>query len=299
MSNATRSNDPLVERLSAEEGPDRAFYALGTLLDAQDFLDEQTYHRGRLARALAYLFGAGTAAGLRIGFQAGPRGDAPDPSRDELVVEPGLAIDPFGRLIELPRRACIRLERWIDYHRHADRVAVLRAAVRSGSAVTWLFLRFLPCERGKTPVIAQGPFDATGAVAPSRVRDGYELRLFLEGASDTPPFPRDTTDPLLPALHAELAGASGSPARLAALRDQILDGWGRPADRKDDPGWILLGRVDIPVVVSADDVKYAVLAQPAGAPLLHNHLRPFVYGAWALALSLSLPLPAPVSDPSP
>ena len=36
---------------------DRVFYATGAMLDATDFTDEQAYHRGRLARALAYCTG--------------------------------------------------------------------------------------------------------------------------------------------------------------------------------------------------------------------------------------------------
>ena len=54
--------DPLYARPAAE----RPSYATGILLDAQDFTDEQTYHRGRLARALASLTGGGTLAGLRV-----------------------------------------------------------------------------------------------------------------------------------------------------------------------------------------------------------------------------------------
>jgi hypothetical protein len=34
--------------------PQRPFYTTGMLLDAQDFSDEQTYHRGRLAQAIAF-----------------------------------------------------------------------------------------------------------------------------------------------------------------------------------------------------------------------------------------------------
>ena len=297
MSNATQTKDPLVERLTAEEGPDRTFYALGTLLDAQDFQDEQTYHRGRLARALACLFGAGTAAGLKIGFKGGKRVPLPQTDLDEIFVEPGLAIDSFGRQIELPRRACIRLQRWLDYHRDPERVAVLRGAVHEGKAIAWLFVRFLPCERGKTPVIAAGPFDATNAVASSRVRDGYELRLFLEGASDLPLFRRAEGKPLEPASRDAL-GAPG-PARLRALQDQILDGWGRPLDHKDEPGWVLLGRVDVPVIVTAEDVAYGVKTLPGDEPTLNNHLRPFVYGAWALALQADLPLAARAPATSP
>jgi hypothetical protein len=54
--------DPLDATLS----PDRVFYAVGALLGVQDFTDEQTYHRGRLARALSFLSGYGTLTGLKV-----------------------------------------------------------------------------------------------------------------------------------------------------------------------------------------------------------------------------------------
>jgi hypothetical protein len=292
MSDPSKTRDPLIGRLSAEEGPDRVHYALGTLLDAADFQDEQLYHRGRLARALATLFGAGTVAGLKAGFKEGRgAGDARDLELDELVIAPGLAVDPFGRLIEVPRPACIRLKRWLDHYRHEDRIGLLLGALHQGRAVAWLFARFVACERGKTPVIAQGPFDATNAVAPSRIRDGYELRLFLEGASDLPAFarapdPADPTAPHLPAERPAPAGAAGSSDRLRALQDAILEGWGRPADQKDDPGWVLLARADVPVKA---DHTY-----DGAAPVLDNHLRPFAYPAWVLAWNAGLELPSPV-----
>src|SRR4051812_40120577 len=98
-------DDPLARGVM----PDRVFYATGVLLDAEDFLDEQTYHRGRLARALAYLDGSGTVAGLRV--EVRPASEDPD---EELVIHPGLAIDRIGRLIEVPSARCLRLRNWFD-----------------------------------------------------------------------------------------------------------------------------------------------------------------------------------------
>ncbi len=57
-------SDPAVDDvLLSADTRDRLCYALGVLLDASDFDAEQAYHRGRLARALVYLNGMGTAAG--------------------------------------------------------------------------------------------------------------------------------------------------------------------------------------------------------------------------------------------
>src|SRR5947207_14982771 len=92
--------------LEAMPPPERVNYATGVLLAAEDFRDEQTYHRARLARLLSALVGFGTLAGLRV---------TPPAANDaelELQVAPGLAIDRFGRLVEITEPYCIRIARW-------------------------------------------------------------------------------------------------------------------------------------------------------------------------------------------
>ena len=49
----------------------RPTYHDGMLLEADDFLHEQEYHRKRLANALLRLHGAGTVAGLRVHWKKG------------------------------------------------------------------------------------------------------------------------------------------------------------------------------------------------------------------------------------
>ena len=53
--------------------PERVNYATGVLLQAEDFRDEQTYHRGRLATALRHLVGFGTRRGPRRARARAPR----------------------------------------------------------------------------------------------------------------------------------------------------------------------------------------------------------------------------------
>jgi hypothetical protein len=105
----TTRPDPLAA--PSLEGPERLNYVQGTLLDADDFSDEQLYHRGRLARGLEYLFGPGTVAGLDIVWEG---------TTQEIAVTPGLALDPLGRLIEVPRRQCIRIREWFAAQRKED-----------------------------------------------------------------------------------------------------------------------------------------------------------------------------------
>ena len=72
-----------LERPGQLTPPDRVSYDEGVLLDALDFRAEQSYHRGRLARVLAYLFGTGTAAGLEVGLGEAARSPATRVPRGE------------------------------------------------------------------------------------------------------------------------------------------------------------------------------------------------------------------------
>lgn len=187
---SARDDDPIRQR--TREGPRRLAYADGVLLDAEDFGDEQQYHRGRLARALKYLAGFGTVAGLAVEH----REEVPDDHPEELRVAPGLAIDRVGRMIELPRPVCLRLGRWWDAMVDAPDGTpntAGRSALRQGwsAAPSWpfgapglpsgvvadVYLRFVTCERGRTPSFASGAVDAIDATAPSRLVDGYALSL--------------------------------------------------------------------------------------------------------------------------
>jgi hypothetical protein len=202
MSNITANrepHDPLIPKLDDQEGiqPDRLFYATGVLLDAQDFQTEQLYHRSRLAQMLRYLSGSGTVAGLKVEWKRRVEPGQTDPDEqpggvsypegreEEIRVQPGLAIDRLGRLIEVSRPHCIRLERWFQQNQAS--LTVYAEPPYSG-IVADVFLRFVVRERGLTPAVAAGPFDALDAVTPLRLRDGYELHLVprSEPAADLP-----------------------------------------------------------------------------------------------------------------
>ncbi len=226
-----RNSDPLDRRML----PERPHYATGTLLDSADFISEQTYHRGRLAQAVGFITGGGTLAGLRVGHQT-PTAERPE----EIRVDAGLAVDRVGRLIELPRSACLRLQRWWDQssateagrddlrraaYNDLDRFTSARATDEAGqgdapalparAVVADVFLRFVACEQGYTPSFANGPFDALDSVSPSRVRDAYELLLVPRPGLDDD-FSGLPTTPNLPANPA---------ARRNAIHDAILAGW--------------------------------------------------------------------------
>jgi hypothetical protein len=273
----------LADPLEAMPPPERVNYATGVLLAAEDFRDEQTYHRARLARVLAALAGFGTLAGLRV---------IPPEATDaelELRVAPGIAIDRFGRTVEIVQPYCIRVARWFaDLSTAALRAAVHRAPRVSVpvAVVADVFLAALSCARAKTPAFATGPFDALDAVVPARLAEAAELELVprAEGGPDPIPSPRN----FWPAPDAT------PEARLAA----VLDAWEvgtttTSADGSLDPlaehvvgqntSAVLLARVTIPVVLAAD-------AAPGVRPALDmtqrvsvdNSVRPFIHlpGKW-------------------
>lgn len=215
--------DPVLRNQS-----ERLHYATGELLGANDFRDEQTYHRRQLARALLFLNGSGTIAGLRVVARHRPAAD-PENHEVHLEVRPGLALDRAGRLIEVPRAACLRLHRWFNFFgtpfpgpgkdpHENERAALLAAwntawAKSAGIIPVDVFVEFHECDRGFTPAFASGPFDALDASQPSRIRDAYRLSLVIR----TEPNPPPAVDPW--------AGIRTAPDRVAAARQMSLEAW--------------------------------------------------------------------------
>jgi hypothetical protein len=295
------------DALDLQNLPDRVFYELGVMLDKDDFNAEQTYHRGRLARTLAFLHGAGTVAGLRVEVFPQPEGGgAPQPDVEEVRVHPGIAIDEVGRLIDVASLRCTRLAKWIaaqSADRKTDegqkRAARLVKAFHAGKLIVDVFVRFAACDRGKTPAFATGPFDALDAVQPSRVRDGFELQLV----------PREETSPPEPDPDAVWPALSGTlDERRASLREAIYAAWEklRPKDRNKDSTidpdpvvplwfdpygahhWLLLARLEIPAALATDENGAQVVQRDqTKVVVVRDELRPFVYTSGAVLRLLS------------
>ncbi|HWK90361.1 MAG TPA: hypothetical protein VNP72_10205, partial [Longimicrobium sp.] len=298
--------DPLVDR---ELRPDRLHYATGAMLDSEDFLAEQLYHRGRLARALLLLHGPGTVAGLRVRVETvTPEEKAPIAGTYRQPVEPyerirvlpGAAIDRMGRFVEVPASSCLRLARWLQnlpasdlstaLYRSADAAGPLASASPEGKdekgwgkwrgqyLLADLYLRFHACERGKTPAFATGPYDALDAVQPSRVRDGYELKLYPQAHPQLPEDPWTAVKGDARTVQERVLDG-GYPTDEA-----VWEGGSRNAPRRPehypaeaDPTAVLLARLFIPM---QEDGRVRDTAVPVR---VDNHLRPFAYPAPALA----------------
>jgi hypothetical protein len=295
ITSAEEIADPLAQK---PEPPDRLFYAIGILLDAEDFKAEQLYHRGRLSRTLAYLHGGGTVAGLKVEWkkplESGESEEFKSGREEEIVVHPGLAIDRLGRVIEVPVSSCIRLKRWYEKQPAAELVKAFHPAKAGDPAnvvVVDVFIRFFICERGKTPAFATGPFDALDAVQPSRMREFYKIELVARE--------HDNPDLLKSGL-TDLSALTPA-ARRAQLHKEILDGWREGTEEaqgqwkkngglaplsehesNQDPTSVFLARLKLPA-----DPPPAVGERPVREATeevsVDNESRRFVYTANSLA----------------
>src|SRR5438477_8609480 len=146
----------------AREARGRVFYATGVLLDAQHLDAEQLYDHRRLGRALSYLHGSGTLAGLEVTWEKATGGRS-----ERLVVKPGIALDRLGRIIEVPRDADLALDRWLDGQSDAHLIGAFKPSFQG--VVVDVFVRLVPGEP------SQG--------------DGYEVNLYLRQEPDPPPLP--------------------------------------------------------------------------------------------------------------
>jgi len=175
----------------------RVAYNNGILLDASDFQQEQTYHRSRLALAIAYAQGFGTIAGLKVQrFPIGsiPAGTTTPRTEEQLVVFPGVALDRTGRLIEIQSAQSLRLDAWFKYQIAQPGAAL--TPFRDGSGQRYfvgdLFLSFNECAQGLRPGFPEPTEDATDAVVASRTNDSFQLQLIVRDCNP------ETTLPSIP-----------------------------------------------------------------------------------------------------
>lgn len=271
--------DPLLK----QRDPDRLYYALGALLDKDDFTREQTYHRGRLSRGLAYLHGVGTAAGLEVTLED-------HDGEDVLMVSAGMALDRLGRIIEIPRAACLRVGKWFD-DQLADSLGhdQLVNSFRSGSGgnpdgvIVDVFIKFTVCERGKQPAFATGNFDALDAIAPSNLRDSYQLELVIR---------QEATLPVPDSGFPDLAGLNPLQIKQRVLQYKLQEAW------KESTAWTGPGKTLLlmPEHVESQDGTEVLLARliiPATNPplvrdtnvdiVIDNAIRQLVFSTTELA----------------
>lgn len=283
------------DALEQLKGADRVNYATGMLLGAEDFQAEQQYHRGRLARALAYTMGYGTLAGLEVDWAPAQEASGDTPARSErLMVAPGLAIDRLGRMIEVGGSRCLLFDRWYQ----ATSSEALRLAWHPAEAL-WtgspagvaadLFIRFVVCSGEKTPAFSDEAGASFDSIVDGRLSDGCDMGLILRQESKPalpqspwPDFASDATNlrnAIFSAWQEGTAYASGQ--ELEPLAEHVA-GQGR-AD-------LFLARLLIPA--DQGPIGGRPTRRLAEAVVVRNDLRPLVVTAGALARWLGIAVTA-------
>jgi hypothetical protein len=199
-------------------------YNFGMLLGVDDLETAQAYPRGKDRLHNAWLHREGVVWGFNVSFNV----------RNELVVDPGLALDAAGHELHLDRQACLDLGQW--YAANKDDKSFTFADVAGGGKEFSIHVvaKFKACLTRPVPAIAD-PCDGAGTdTAYSRVFETIEL-LLRPGLSQrgSPPYRRlrilfsleDDSDPKYQVVRDRRAAIQAMPvdhqpkAYLAALRD--------------------------------------------------------------------------------
>ncbi|MEJ2307785.1 MAG: hypothetical protein P8Z78_00550 [Gammaproteobacteria bacterium] len=153
----------------------------GMMLGIEAVRDEQAWNRRRLNRHQYWLHGAGTVVGLAVTLSHG----TPDPDRDvdqnmKLIVNPGIALDGFGREVVLHEPYCLDLRAWIESRRDEETLewqgSDTHVPVDGG---LWLdiTIRQRDCDHGLQPVIAHEVNATIDPVNTSRVAESVQLEI--------------------------------------------------------------------------------------------------------------------------
>src|SRR5205085_274255 len=96
----------------------RVNYQFGLILGVKEFLQEQKYFLEKDYLYNRGLHGYGTVSGLRVSAKELSAGSDTNQLNDvQITVEPGIAIDQWGRPVVVRTSQCARLRSWLDKHK--------------------------------------------------------------------------------------------------------------------------------------------------------------------------------------
>lgn len=147
----------------------RVNYQVGLVLGEDEFRQDQLYFRSRDHLATRALHGYGTVAGLAVSF---------DEASGELRVQPGLAVDPLGRLICVPVEYCAQLNAWLTKQLD-EALAELPGDVKAvpGPHDLYVVLCYAECATDEVPVPSESCLTAEDSRAASRLLESFELKI--------------------------------------------------------------------------------------------------------------------------
>jgi hypothetical protein len=199
-------------------------YNFGMLLGVDDLETAQAYPRGKIRVHNAWLHREGVVWGLNVSFNL----------RNELAVDPGLALDAAGHELHLDRQACLDLGQWYAANKEDHSFTFTDVAGGGKQFSVHVVAKFKACLTRPVPAIADPCEGAGSDTAYSRVFETVEL-LLRPGLSQpkSPPYTRlrilfdlvDDADPKYDEVRTRRAAIQAMPAveqpraYLASLRD--------------------------------------------------------------------------------
>ena len=225
----------------------RFFY--GQRLGALDFNDWVWYHAGKQRLHNLHAHGVGILCGLQA-----QRYDLPGQAATTVLkVTKGLALDFCGREVIVNVDQCIDMGAWFLQHRDDPEIQewLLTEELR-----LCIGLRYAECPSDPSPAPRDPCGCGEGGCEYSRVREGFDLRVFtpaqMAALADSPDggAPSTHVDDLLTAL-ADSSNAGGGDALAAAMR--CLGS--RPCKIPDSDGWLWLACFGVQLSGSLDSVE--------------------------------------------
>ena len=215
------------------------------------------------------------------------------PAQLEIEVTPGMAVDRVGRMIEVPRTVCIRIQPWLANQALANLNSFVTSG--SGNVLIDVFATYVACTRGVTPCFAtQDDYSATDAFSANRMLDSFAMQLVLRNDS-SPGLPKDPwqatgavpsgaiTPDIAKSLKLSILSANSGPASTPPFADS------GPTPPEIPPGFdassVFLARITIPATAGAS-------GEPPSFDLnsitIDNLSRLFLYPASLVARSIGL-----------
>lgn len=225
--------------------PTNPFFALnphfGLLLGVEDLFTLQGYAAGKTRLHNAWLHRAGVVWGLRASFN----------TRNELQVDPGLAVDGLGRELHVDTAQCLDLARWYSAAVAEQRPNLPPVVGGRVNVQLHVVICFKACLSKAVPAITDGCNTGPAGAAYSRITEEARLELRL-GAAPTPDAPYHRLRVLF-----GLEAGTATDAVVIARRNAVL---GLPAPQQP-AAWLAALRE-----LAAEDVMDITPAQGATNP---------------------------------
>ncbi len=184
----------------------RVRYSHGLVLGVDEFEQEQSYFLGRAHLHNQLLHGYGTLTGLKVSAEG-----------SRLLVAPGLAIDPLGRLIRVRPAQVADLDEWLRLEENRQ---LLPAA--GGRCSLYVVLHYAEAETDSVPLTGPPGRGQEELLTPSRVTEACELRLESEAPIQVDEAATRRLGRLLGRIRVHSVAARLSPSEMEQLAREYL-----------------------------------------------------------------------------